>query len=317
MANLDPQAKAYLEMFSQMPLIQSLDAQTVREMFALAPPVEVELASLAKVEERMIPVADDAEIKVRIYTPEGQGPFPLFVYYHGGGWVIGDLETADASCRMIANRTGRVVVSVDYRLSPEYKFPIPVEDSYAALQWVSENASSINGNASNLVVGGDSAGGNLSAVVSLISKEKNGPDISGQVLIYPVTALGYDTKSYQEFQQGFGLDKDLMIWFGNYYINNEEDTKNKYVAPLLAEDLSNLPPAFILTAENDVLRDEGLAYAERLKQAGVKVETIIETGLVHGYFTNMAVFPERIKGSINRFAKFLSEIDQKVSRVNS
>jgi acetyl esterase len=315
LANLDPQAKAYLEMFSQMPLIQSLDAQTVREIFALAPPVEVELAPLAKVEDRLIPVAKEAEIQVRIYTPEGQGPFPLFVYYHGGGWVIGDLETADASCRMIANRTGRVVVSVDYRLSPEYKFPIPVEDSYAALQWVSENASSINGNASNLVVGGDSAGGNLAAVVSLISKEQNGPDIAGQVLIYPVTSLGYDTKSYQEFQQGFGLDRDLMIWFGNYYINNEEDTKNKYAAPLLAEDLSNLPPAFVLTAENDVLRDEGLAYAERLKQAGVKVETIIETGLVHGYFTNMAVFPERIKGSINRFAKFLSEIDQKVSQV--
>lgn len=315
MANLDPQAKLYLEMFSQMPVIHSLDYQTVREMFALAPPVEVELAPLAKVEDRLIPVAEDTEIKVRIYTPEGQGPFPLFVYYHGGGWVIGDLETADPSCRMIANRTGRVVVSVDYRLSPEYKVPIPVEDSYAALQWVSENASSINGNASNLVVGGDSAGGNLSAVVSLISKEQNGPDIAGQVLIYPVTALGYDTGSYQEFQQGFGLDRDLMIWFGDYYINNDDDRKNKYVAPLLAEDLSNLPPAYVLTAENDVLRDEGLAYAERLKQAGVKVETIIEPGLVHGYFTNMAVFPERIKGSIARFGKFLSEIDQKVGRV--
>lgn len=315
MANLDPQAKLYLEMFSQMPAIHSLDYQTVREMFALAPPVEVELAPLAKVEDRLIPVAEDTEIKVRIYTPEGQGPFPLFVYYHGGGWVIGDLETADPSCRMIANRTGRVVVSVDYRLSPEYKFPIPVEDSYAALQWVSENASSINGNASNLVVGGDSAGGNLSAVVSLISKEQNGPDIAGQVLIYPVTALGYDTGSYQEFQQGFGLDRDLMIWFGDYYINNDDDRKNKYVAPLLAEDLSNLPPAYVLTAENDVLRDEGLAYAERLKQAGVKVETIIEPGLVHGYFTNMAVFPQRIKGSIARFGKFLSEIDQKVGRV--
>lgn len=315
MANLDPQAKLYLEMFSQMPVIHSLDYQTVREMFALAPPVEVELAPLAKVEDRLIPVAEDTEIKVRIYTPEGQGPFPLFVYYHGGGWVIGDLETADPSCRIIANRTGRVVVSVDYRLSPEYKFPIPVEDSYAALQWVSENASSINGNASNLVVGGDSAGGNLSAVVSLISKEQNGPDIAGQVLIYPVTALGYDTGSYQEFQQGFGLDRDLMIWFGDYYINNDDDRKNKYVAPLLAEDLSYLPPAYVLTAENDVLRDEGLAYAERLKQAGVKVETIIEPGLVHGYFTNMAVFPERIKGSIARFGKFLSEIDQKVGRV--
>lgn len=315
MANLDPQAKLYLEMFSQMPAIHSLDYQTVREMFALAPPVEVELAPLAKVEDRLIPVAEDTEIKVRIYTPEGQGPFPLFVYYHGGGWVIGDLETADPSCRMIANRTGRVVVSVDYRLSPEYKFPIPVEDSYTALQWVSENASSINGNASNLVVGGDSAGGNLSAVVSLISKEQNGPDIAGQVLIYPVTALGYDTGSYQEFQQGFGLDRDLMIWFGDYYINNDDDRKNKYVAPLLSEDLSNLPPAYVLTAENDVLRDEGLAYAERLKQAGVRVETIIEPGLVHGYFTNMAVFPERIKGSIARFGKFLSEIDQKVGRV--
>jgi acetyl esterase len=315
LANLDPQAKAYLEMFSQMPLIQSLDAQTVREMFALAPPVEVELAPLAKIEDKMIPVSDDAEIKVRIYTPEGQGPFPLFVYYHGGGWVIGDLETADPSCRMIANRTGRVVVSVDYRLAPEYKFPIPVEDSYAALKWVSEHAVAINGNASNLVVGGDSAGGNLSAVVSLIAKEQNGPDIAAQVLIYPVTALGYDTKSYQEFQTGFGLDRDLMIWFGNYYINNDEDTKNKYIAPLLAEDLSNLPPAYVITAENDVLRDEGLAYAERLKEAGVKVETIIESGLVHGYFTNMAVFPERIKESISRFAKFLIEIDQKVGRV--
>ncbi|MEH7309021.1 alpha/beta hydrolase [Neobacillus drentensis] len=315
MANLDPQAKVYLEMFSQMPLIQTLDAQTVREMFALAPPVEVGLAHLAKVEDRMIPVADDAEIKVRIYTPEGQGPFPLFVYYHGGGWVIGDLETADPSCRMIANRTGRVVVSVDYRLAPEYRFPIPVEDSYAALKWVSENAAALNGNASNLVVGGDSAGGNLSAVVSLIAKEQNGPDIAAQVLIYPVTALGYDTKSYEEFQQGYGLDRDLMKWFGNYYINSEEETKNKYIAPLLAEDLSNLPPAYVLTAENDVLRDEGLAYAERLKQAGVMAESIIEQGLVHGYFTNMAVFPERIKGSISKFAKFLSEIDQKVGRV--
>ncbi|WP_223587951.1 alpha/beta hydrolase [Neobacillus bataviensis] len=315
MANLDPQAKVYLEMFSQMPALQSLDAQTVREMFALAPPVEVELAPLAKVEDRMIPVADDAEIKVRIYTPEGQGPFSLFVYYHGGGWVIGDLETADASCRMLANRTGRVVVSVDYRLAPEFKFPVPVEDSYAALKWVSENDATLNGNASNLVVGGDSAGGNLSAVVSLLAKEQNGPKIAAQVLIYPVTALGYDTKSYQEFENGFGLDRDLMIWFGNYYINSEEDTKNKYVAPLLAEDLTNLPPAYVLTAENDVLRDEGLAYAERLKQAGVRVETTIEAGLVHGYFTNMAVFPERIKESISKFTQFLSEIDQKVSRV--
>ncbi|MGE7758578.1 alpha/beta hydrolase [Peribacillus sp. NPDC097895] len=313
MANLDPQAKLYLEIFSQMPAIHTMEPQAVRELFSLAPPVEIELAAIEKVENRLISVGQDAEINVRIYTPEGQGPFPLFVYYHGGGWVIGDLETSDASCRMLANRTGRIVVSVDYRLAPEYKFPVPVEDSYAALKWVSENATAINGNASNLVVGGDSAGGNLSAVVSLLSKDRNGPAITGQILIYPVTALSYDTKSYFEFQNGFGLDRDLMIWFGNNYLNNDEETSNKYVAPLLADDVSKLPPALVITAENDVLRDEGMAYAERLKEAGVKVETICEQGLIHGYFTNMAVFPERIKGSISRIAQFLREINQEVT----
>lgn len=312
MANLDPQAKVYLEMFAQMPTIHSMDAQTVREMFALAPPVEVELAPLAKVEDRLIPVGQDAEIKVRIYTPEGQGPLPLFVYYHGGGWVIGDIETSDASCRMIANKSNSIVVSVDYRLSPEYKFPIPAEDSYTALKWVSENASLINGNASKIVVGGDSAGGNLSAVVSMMARDKNGPAIAAQILIYPVTDLGYNTNSYQEFKEGFGLDRDLMIWFGDYYVNSEADKRNPYVAPLKAEDLSNLPPAFVITAENDVLRDEGLEYAKRLKEAGVKVETFCEQGLVHGYFTNMAVFPERIKGSISKIAQFLSEANQEV-----
>jgi acetyl esterase len=310
--NLGPEAKAYLEIFNQMPAIQSMDPKTVREMFAQAPPVEVELAPLAKIENRCIPVSKDEEISIRIYTPEGEGPFPLFVYYHGGGWVLGDLETSDASCRMIANRTGHIVVSVDYRLSPEYKFPIPVQDSYAALEWVYENAASLNGSASKIVVGGDSAGGNLATVVSMMALDQNRPQISAQVLIYPVTDLGYNTASYEEFQQGFGLDKDLMIWFGNHYIKDESDQKNKYAAPLLAEDVSNLPQALVITAECDVLRDEGLAYAKRLKDAGVTVDAICETGLVHGYFTNMAVFPERIKGTISKIAQFLTETNQKV-----
>jgi acetyl esterase len=314
MANLKPQSQMYLEAFKQMPAIASLEPQTVRDMFALAPPVEVELAPLAKIEDRLIPVKD-AEINVRIYTPEGEGPFPLFVYYHGGGWVLGDIPIADASCRMLANKTGRIVVSVDYRLAPEHKFPVPVEDSYAALQWVSENAAALNGNASNIVVGGDSAGGNLAAAMTLKSRGEKGPAIAGQVLIYPVTALSYDSESYQDFKEGFGLDRDLMIWFGNYYIRNEEDAKNVLVAPILAEDLRNLPPAYVLTAEFDVLRDEGEAYAERLKEAGVMVETSREEGLVHGFFTNMAVFPDDIKGAIDKFASFLSKVDQEVSRV--
>ncbi|MEH7415715.1 alpha/beta hydrolase [Neobacillus drentensis] len=315
MTQLIPQAKAYLEAFNQMPQLQSLKAQEVRDLFAQFPPVEVELAPLAKVEDRLIPVSDDAEIKVRIYTPEGEGPFPLFVYYHGGGWVIGDLETADASCRMIANRTERVVVSVDYRMAPEYKFPIPVQDSYAALEWVSQNAAALNANASNIVVGGDSAGGNLSAVVSMMARDQNGPAISAQVLIYPVTDLAYDTRSYKEFSEGYGLDRDLMIWFGDYYINHPFDAKNIYIAPLRADNLKNLPSAFVVTAECDVLRDEGIAYANRLRDAGVKVEAYTEPGIIHGYFTNMAVFPEQIKDTISKIAQFINT-STKVTQAN-
>ncbi|SDI00741.1 acetyl esterase [Alteribacillus persepolensis] len=313
MANLIPQAKAYLEQFYEMPLLQTLKPEEVRDMFAQMPAADVELAPLAKMEDKQIPVSDDANIGIRIYTPEGEGPFPLFVYYHGGGWVIGDLETADATCRMIANKTERVVVSVDYRLAPEYKFPIPLEDSYAALEWVSEHAASINGSASNIVVAGDSAGGNLATAVSMMSRDRQGPPIAAQVLIYPVTDLSYNTGSYQEFGEGFGLDRDLMIWFGDYYINHEIDAKNIYAAPLLAQDVSGLPPAFVATAECDVLRDEGMAYAKRLQEAGIHVEAYTEPGLIHGFFTNMAVFPEQIKGTIEKMDQFLAETKKSIS----
>ncbi|WP_371813409.1 alpha/beta hydrolase [Brevibacillus sp. HB1.2] len=314
MANIDPRAKVYLERINQLPPLHKLEPQAVRDIFAQIPAVEVELAPLAKVEDKLIPAGADAEINIRMYTPEGQGPFPLFVYYHGGGWVIGDLETVDASCRMLAHLSGRIVVSVDYRLAPEHKFPVPVADSYAALKWVSENASSINGSASDLVVGGDSAGGNLSTVLSLLAKDQNGPAIKAQVLVYPVTDMRFDSPSYMEFQEGFGLNRDLMLWFSNHYINHEYDKGNPYVAPLSARDLSNLPPAIVITAECDVLRDEGIAYAERLKNAGVKVEAVCEKGLVHGYFTNMAVFPEQIKATISRITEFLHTIDQIVTK---
>jgi len=311
LTNLDLQAKEYLEIFKQMPALHSMSPEAVRAMFSQAPAVEIELASLAKVEDQKILVNEKEEIKVRVYTPEGQGPFPIFVYYHGGGWVLGDLEIADASCRMIANKTSHVVVSVDYRLSPEYKFPVPVEDSYAALRWVSENAKAINGIASSIIVGGDSAGGNLAAAMTLLAKKK-GPQISGQVLIYPVTDLTFTTDSYKEFAEGFGLDKDLMIWFADHYISKEEDRKNVYAAPLLADDLSGLPPALVITSENDVLRDEGLAYAKRLKSAGVNVQYVCELGLVHGYFTNMAIFSDRIKNTVSQIDKFLSKTSQSV-----
>ena len=307
MADLDPQAKIYLETFNQMPAMYKMDPQSVREMLAQAPKPNIELEPLSQVEDRMIPVSQNDQIKIRIYTPEGQGPFPIFVYFHGGGWVLGDIESSDATCRMIANRTKSIVISVDYRLAPEHKFPIPLDDSYAALEWVSDNAKSLNGDASKIVVGGDSAGANLATVVSMMARDQKGPKIAAQILVYPVTNLNYETETYQKFAEGFGLDRELMIWFGNHYIRNEEDKKNPYVAPLLAEDLSQLPPALVITVEYDVLRDEGFAYAERLKQAGIEVEYVCETGLVHGYFTNMAFFSSRIKQTILKMTSFMNK----------
>jgi len=304
-ANLVPQARVYLELMNQQPSIVNLEPHVIREALQSIPKPQFELPALKSIEDKKINVKGNEQITVRIYTPEGEGPFPLVVYYHGGGWVIGDLETANESCHLLAHNAQVIVVSVDYRLSPEYKFPTPFNDSYTALQWVAENAVELNGSVSKMFVAGDSAGGNLSAAVSLRSKQENGPAIAGQILIYPVTALDYNTESYQLFENGFGLDKDLMIWFGNHYIRNEEDTKAPYIAPLYANDLTGLPPAFVIAVENDVLRDEGQAYAKKLENAGIKVEERLEEGLVHGYFTNYAMFGENIENTITAINRFI------------
>lgn len=306
MANLDTQAEKYLQAFYQMPPIQTMDPKTVRDMLSKAPRPPVKLDPLSKVEDLMIPVSQDAEIKSRVYIPEGQGPFPLLIYYHGGGWVLGDIESTDSSCRMIANRTDSIVVSVNYRLAPEFKFPTPIEDAYSALEWVYENGTSFNGDVSRLAVGGDSVGGNLATVVTMMARDRKGPDISVQVLIYPSTNLEFNTESHQTFAKGFGLDRELLIWFRNHYLRNEEDMRNAYASPLIAEDLSGLPPAIVVTAENDVLRDEGMAYADRLGKFGVKVEYACEPGMIHGFFAHTAIFSKNIESTVSKIRKFLS-----------
>ncbi|MDR6998332.1 alpha/beta hydrolase [Neobacillus niacini] len=306
MANLDPKAEKYLQAFNQMPPIHKMDPKTVREILSKAPSAKVTLEPLSKVEDKMIPVSLDDEIKCRIYVPEGKGPFPLFVYYHGGGWVLGDIESVDSSCRMIANRTESIVVSVNYRLAPEYKFPIPLEDAYAALEWVYKNGSIFNGDITRLAVGGDSVGGNLATVVTMVSRDRKGPDITAQVLIYPPTNLEFNTESHQKFAKGFGLDREQLVWFRDHYLRNEEDRCNECASPLIAKNLSGLPPAIVITAENDVLRDEGWAYAERLKRFGVQVEYACEAGMVHGFFAHMAAFPKNIESTVYKISKFLS-----------
>lgn len=308
---LSNSAQQYVEAFYSGPKFQSLSAEQVREMMKLAPvPEGIEVPPVAKVDNRQISV-NDGEITVRIYTPSGQGPFPLFVYYHGGGWVLGDLETSDAGCRLLAEKTGRVVVSVDYRLAPEHRFPVPVEDSYAALCWAHEHAAELNAIGADIVVGGDSAGGNLATVMTMLSQENDGPSIVAQALIYPVTNLDFTTSSYEKFAEGYGLDKELMIWFGEYYINDEKEFKDPLVSPLLYKNVSALPPAIIVAAENDVLLDEGVQYRDRLKEAGVPVDYVQIEGSVHGYFSNMALFADETKTTVEAIAKFLSLVPSK------
>ncbi|PEJ57132.1 MULTISPECIES: alpha/beta hydrolase [unclassified Bacillus (in: firmicutes)] len=306
MVNLDPQAELFLQGIKKMPAIHEMEPKIVREMLSNLPRPLIELAPLFKVEDLMVPVSGNEEIKCRVYIPEGQGPFPIFIYYHGGGWVLGDIDTTDASCRLIANRTGSIVVSVNYRLAPEYKFPTAVEDAYTALKWFYEKGTSFNGDVSKLIVGGDSVGGNLATVVTMIARDRKGPNITAQVLIYPPTNLEFNTESHQKFAKGFGLDREQLIWFRNHYLKNEEDSSNEYASPLTASDLSGLPQALIITAENDVLRDEGMAYARRLREFDVHVEYACETGMIHGYFAHMAIFPNNIESTVSKINHFLS-----------
>lgn len=224
------------------------------------------------------------DILLRVYTPEGSGPFPVLVYFHGGGWVIANLETYDSSCRALCNEAGCIVVSVAYRQAPEYKFPAAVEDAIEATQWVMQNAASFEGDPSRVAVGGESAGGNLAAVTCLAAREQEWPMPLFQLLIYPVTNFGYDFPSYQECANAKPLSSDMMPWFWRHYLRSGADGANPFASPLRAADLSGLPPALIQTAEFDPLRDEGEAYGERLRQAGVPVTVTRYDGLMHEFF---------------------------------
>jgi len=247
---------------------------------------------LARVEDFRISLPDRA-IPIRIFTPAAEGPFPCLVYFHGGGWVLCDLDTHDAVCRSIARQAPAVVVAVDYRRSPEHKFPAAVEDCYAATGWVAANAARLAVDPRRIAVGGDSAGGNLAAVMCLKSRDEGGPPLALQVLVYPVTNLAaLDTPSYGEFAEGHYLTRAEMEWFRNHYLARIEDAQSPYASPLLAPDLSGLPPALVITAECDTLRDEGEAYARRLADAGVEVACTRYAGMIHPFFSLGGTFSQ-------------------------
>ncbi len=282
---LDPQVAALIAAEANTPPMYTLSVEDARKQVLLSiAKQESEKVPVKAVEDRLIPGPGGA-IPVRMYTPEGEGPLPILVYFHGGGWVLCNLDTHDSICRSLANLAGCIVVSVDYRLAPEHKYPAAVEDSYAATCWVAENAAAIGGDAKRLAVGGDSAGGNLAAVVSLIARDKRNPSIVFQLLVYPVTDYCLPgTASYIENQEGYLLNRTDMLWYFGHYLSDPQQAEDPHVSPLKASDLSNLPPAMVITAEFDVLRDEGEAYAQRLQKAGVPVILKRYNGLIHGLF---------------------------------
>lgn len=239
---------------------------------------------VAKVENRTIPGPGGA-IPVRVYTPSGSGPFPVIVYFHGGGWVLFSTDVYDASCRGLTNQAGAVVVSVDYRLGPENRFPAAHDDAYTAYRYVLANAGQFGGDPKRVAVAGESAGGNLAASTCIRAKMEGAPQPVYQLLVYPITNYAFDTPSYNENAEAVPLSAPLMMWFFRYYLNNAQDGANPLVSILRAPDLRGLAPATVITDDVDPLRDEGQAYAQRLRDAGVPVKTMNYSGVMHEFFS--------------------------------
>lgn len=289
-AEPDPQVQSFLQLYESMdpPELHELSPQEAREAYeqlsATAPDIEV-----AHVEERRLD-GPDGEIPSRLYDPREsrEGADPLLLFFHGGGWVVGSLDSYDGPCLKLAAETGYPVLSVDYRLAPEHPFPAGLRDCYSALEWAAENASQLGVDPERIVVAGDSAGGNLATAVSLLSRDRGGPEIAAQVLVYPATGDATKTAAYEENSEGYFLTGETMQWFHDQYVPDEIDDGNIYAHPRLAADLSGLPPATVITAGFDPLRDDGAAYAQRLADDGIPVEFHNFEGMIHGFFNMIA-----------------------------
>jgi acetyl esterase len=277
---LDPQAQDVINLVikSGRPAYNTLSPKEARQLFRETRPAATPTPAEIGAVRDLTADGPGGPIPVRVYRPAGVAAgtaLPVLVYYHGGGWVIGDLDTHDVQCRQITAEAGITVVAVDYRLAPEHKFPAAVDDAWAATRWVVARAGELGVDPARLAVAGDSAGGNLAAVVALMARDAGGPAIALQVLIYPVTDVGAESKSYSDFRDG-------MRWFTSHYLKTPSDAQDWRVSPLRAASLAGLPPALVITAGFDPLRDEGAAYARRLTEAGGQVDYINYGGMIHG-----------------------------------
>jgi acetyl esterase len=239
------------------------------------------------------------KIRFRRYRPSGgaAGPLPTLIYYHGGGFVIGNIETHDSTCRRLANKSRCQVISIDYRLSPEHPFPAPIDDGVAAFRHIRDNAAAFAADAERLAVGGDSAGGAIAAVVCQVLRDEGEQGPAFQMLIYPATDSSKQSVSRVAFAEGYFLTKDLMDWFWKAYVPADTDLADLRLSPLLAKDFKGLPPAFVLTAGYDPLRDEGRAYADRLIDAGIKATYVNYPGTIHGFFSLTRFLSQGLKAN--------------------
>ncbi len=305
---LDPQARLVLDALSAvtMPDPWTIEPAVfraqVREMRVAAP-----LEEIGAVEDRRFS-GPGGELALRSYTPleRGAGALPVLVFFHGGGFVIGDLDSHDGTCRALANAARCAVVAVDYRLAPEAKFPAAAEDCYAATCWVAENAAALGVDAVRIAVGGDSAGGNLAAVTALLARDRRGPRLAHQLLIYPVIDCAFDTPSYRENAEGYFLTREMMRWFWHHYLEKPDQAADPTASPIRAATLAGVAPATVITAEYDPLRDEGEAYASRLAQAGVAATLTRYDGVIHGFF-GMGNAIDKAKLAVAQAARELRE----------
>ncbi|HWO97218.1 MAG TPA: alpha/beta hydrolase [Bacillus sp. (in: firmicutes)] len=309
--SLKPYVKKFLEASPLADLTTAEDLINYRGMALEMLPPEEARPKVQVVESRTIVGSGGHSIPIRIYTPAGEGAFPLFVFFHGGGFVVGDVESYDVTCRILALKTGAKVISVDYRLAPEHPFPAAPEDCYAAAKWVAEHAKELNGNPNNIIVGGDSAGGTLAAAVTLMARDRKTPKISKQILVYPVTDFHQQDipslyPSYSENAEGFGVTSTHMGLFWDLYLEKEEDHSHPYASPIRAAELNSLPPVLLLTAEYDVLRDEGEQYGQRLREAGVPVVAKRFDGIIHG-FLQFFVNQEEAVEALDLITAFIHE----------
>jgi acetyl esterase/lipase len=281
---LHPQCKAFLDILASGggPPLHELPLEQARAVPGLMVNFGNPEEPVARIENRTVP-GPAQPIPVRVYRPTLADTLPVVMFFHGGGFVLCGLDSHDRECRSLANQSGCVVIAVDYRLAPEHRYPAAAEDAYAATRYVAEHASEFGIDAGRIAVCGDSAGGNLAAVVSLMARDRGGPSLRYQLLVYPLTDFTDDSPSIREFN-GVFLSVEMMDWFADSYVP-QADRRQPYASPLLASDLRGLPPTYVITAECDMVRDQGEAYARKLQAAGVAVESKRYEGMIHPFFS--------------------------------